>query len=209
MKLPVDRRRKEKTHICVNIHAAEQYSPLSLRSIYSAACSRAAMLIFPRFGVILAASVHYLFPCNPGTHTDDTARGDTQRDKRSERTPRATALYTPRRSVLLLLLMLLMLAGTGVAASRTFLSARLFNRLSFSAPSSTTATSSSFSRPSARLAGCVRLGARNTHARARLARFQTRTRFTDGKSMARPFQPRYASRTVFFFSTRYIPSTVS
>lgn len=127
------------------------------------------------------------------------ARGDTQRDKRSERTPRAAALYTPRRSVLLLLLMLLMLAGTGVAASRTFLSARLFNRLSFFAPSSTTATSSSFSRPSARLAGCVRLGARNTHARARLARFQTRTRFTDGKSMARPFQLRYASRTVFFF----------
>lgn len=136
------------------------------------------------------------------------ARGDTQRDKRSKRTPRAAALYTPQRSVLLLLLMLLMLAGTGVAASRTFLSARLFNRLSFSAPSST--TSSFFSRPSARLAGCVRLGARNTHARARLARFQTRTRFTDGKSMARPFlQPRYASRTVFFFSTRYIPSTVS
>ena len=73
----------------------------------------------------------------------------------------------------------------------------------FSTASSTTANSSSFS-PSARLAGCVRLDARNTHARARhttqrLARFQTRTRFADGKSMARPFQPRYASRTVCFF----------
>lgn len=112
-------------------------------------------------------------------------------------------------------------------------SLRLFNRRSFSTASSTTATSSSFS-PSARLAGCVRLDARNTHARARttllqrrLARFQTRTRFADGKSMARPFQPRYASRTVYIFFfflflsllfvvvflslsiTAYIPSTVS
>lgn len=192
-------------------------------------CSRVILTSFPSFNILgglQQGSNAHISPVwrNSGgfgslplslqfpAHTPmiTAARGDTQRDKRSKRTPRAAALYTPQRSVLLLLLMLLMLAGTGVAASRTFLSARLFNRLSFSAPSSTTATSSFFSRPSARLAGCVRLGARNTHARARLARFQTRTRFTDGKSMARPFlQPRYASRTVFFFSTRYIPSTVS
>ena len=108
---------------------------------------------------------------------------------------------------------MLMLAGAGVA-SRTFLPGRLFNRRSFSTASSTTATSSSFS-PSARLAGCVRLDARNTHARARyttrrLARFQTRTRFADGKSMARPFQPRYASRIVCFsFSFFFLFSSFS
>lgn len=187
-------------------------------------CSRVILTSFPSFNILgglQQGSNAHISPVwrNSGgfgslplslqfpAHTPmiTAARGDTQRDKRSKRTPRAAALYTPQRSVLLLLLMLLMLAGTGVAASRTFLSARLFNRLSFSAPSSTTATSSSFSRPSARLAGCVRLGARNTHARARLARFQTRTRFTDGKSMARPFQPRYASRTVFFFFYQIYP----
>lgn len=168
------------------------------------------MLIFPRFGVILAASVHYLFLCNSRhTHRWSPPRAATHNAINVQNAHHEQQPCIHRSDLYCCCCWCCWCWLALVAASRTFLSARLFNRLSFSAPSSTTATSSSFSRPSARLAGCVRLGARNTHARARLARFQTRTRFTDGKSMARPFQPRYASRTVFFFSTRYIPSTVS
>lgn len=80
--------------VCAREIRSGEHSPLSLRSMYSAACSRAAMLIFPRFGVILAASVHahsfFLSSCR--TLRSRHTRRNTQAHARSTLThPRARA----------------------------------------------------------------------------------------------------------------------
>jgi len=87
-------RKKERTDCNREEDKKCKYSPLSLRSMYSAACSRAAMLIFPRFGVILAASVHtylLLFP------SAARSRANT-RDKRHDTRVARTTLTTHRRA---------------------------------------------------------------------------------------------------------------
>lgn len=79
--------------------ARNSHSPLSLRSMYSAACNRAAMLIFPRFGVILAASVRARSPffCRtlPRQHT---CRGCTHGRTQPHAQHRRTDAHTPTRT---------------------------------------------------------------------------------------------------------------
>lgn len=59
------------------------------------------MLIFPRFGVILAASVHYLFPDDPPALTPRVA-ADTQRDKCSETRTNRPVFTTVQRVALVI-----------------------------------------------------------------------------------------------------------